>query len=228
MARDWSRSDRFLCRLMIVILRDLGSCHVRMRVCRLGSLSECVELLSTESSTDDTSAHDDSSRNSAGFITPRRRAKLRVESIGLEAAELDATAVFVADPDRFAGLGDEWFEEFEFDVPTEKHWYQIHALEVGQKRKQGLTHEQLCEEFGATFPTIRKSLKYAAEKDPTLADVPRKMARSRWREVHAHEVLEKKAEGLGTNELVDFFGKSDTTIRKALRFAEQNPPSNSV
>ena len=29
MARDWSRSDRFRCRLMIVILRDLGSWRIK-------------------------------------------------------------------------------------------------------------------------------------------------------------------------------------------------------
>lgn len=202
--------------------------HVKMRVCRLGALSECVELLSTEYCANDTSPQADSSLNFAGRVKPRRRAKLRVDSIGSEAAELDATAAFVADPDRFTGLGDEWFQVFEFDVPTEKHWYQIHSLEVAQKRKEGLTHAQLSEEFGVTVPTIRKSLKYAVKKDPTLADVPRKMARSRWHEDHAHEVLKKKAEGLGTNELVDFFGKSDTTILKALRYAEENPPSKSV
>ena len=45
------------------------------------------------------------------------------------------------------------------------------------------------------------------------------MARARWDEDHALEVATKGAEGLGTNELVEFFKKSDTTIRKALAHA---------
>lgn len=42
---------------------------------------------------------------------------------------------------------------------------------------------------------------------------------SRWHEDHALEVAAKKAEGLGTNELAAYFGKTDTTIRKALEHA---------
>ncbi len=38
---------------------------------------------------------------------------------------------------------------------------------------------------------------------------------------HAQEVASKKAEGLGTNQLAALFGKSDTTIRKALDHARK-------
>jgi hypothetical protein len=48
------------------------------------------------------------------------------------------------------------------------------------------------------------------------------MARSRWHEDHAVEVAaKKKDENLGTNELVVFFRKSDTTIRAALDHARK-------
>lgn len=51
-------------------------------------------------------------------------------------------------------------------------------------------------------------------------ELPRKMPRSRWHEEHALEVAaKKKAENLGTNELVAFFKKSDTTIRAGLEHA---------
>lgn len=194
--------------------------HIEMRVCRLGALAECVELLSTEGDEGSAAEADSSPQNKTGEITPRRRSKRRVEAIGRDAVEQDAIAEFAADPDRFAGLGEEWFETYEFEVPTEKHWYQLQATEVAKRRRDGLTHAQLSAEFGVTVPTIRKSLNYAAEKDPTLSDLPRKMSRLRWHEEHADAVQAKHAAGLSTKELVEYFGKSDTTILKALRFAE--------
>ena len=77
------------------------------------------------------------------------------------------------------------------------------------------------EEFGKTPPTIRRALQFAKEMDERFAEMPKKMPRARWDEVHAEEVAAKKAEGLGTNELAKHFSKSDTTIRKALEYAKE-------
>ena len=70
-------------------------------------------------------------------------------------------------------------------------------------------------------PTIRKALRYAAKSDPSLAKLPKKMVRSIWHEDHAIDVFAQKQNGLGTNELVEHFGKSDTTIRKAIKHAKK-------
>jgi hypothetical protein len=95
------------------------------------------------------------------------------------------------------------------------------AIEVATMRP-GKTHEKLAAVFGVTVPTIRKALDYAAEIDERFKDMPKKMPRSRWHEEHALEVAaKKKAENLGTNELVAFFAKSDTTIRAALEHARK-------
>ncbi len=96
------------------------------------------------------------------------------------------------------------------------------AIEVATDRLAGLTHEQLADKYGVTTPTIRKSLPYAEENDERFRGMRRKMPRSRWHEEYADEVATLKAtEGLGTQQLVDHFGKSDTTIRAALAHARQ-------
>ena len=167
----------------------------------------------------------ESNGGAAAQATPRRRARLRVDG----GADVKAAANTAADPNRFAGLDDRWFWEDVFQIP-EKVWpFQEMAIEVAIQRLAGKTHEELAAEFGVTVPTIRKALAYAAEIDERFRDLPRKMPRSRWHEDHALEVAAKKAEGLGTNELVAFFKKSDTTIRAALEHArklsDQEPPA---
>ncbi len=83
--------------------------HVTMRVCRLGALSECVELMSSQNSQVNDPVQDDFIPKNSGTVKPRRRAKLRVESIGPEGKEQESIASFVTDPNRFSGLDDEWF-----------------------------------------------------------------------------------------------------------------------
>ena len=52
-------------------------------------------------------------------VKPRRRAKLSVDTLGENGQELNAAAVFAADPNRFAGLPDRWFVESEFHIKFE-------------------------------------------------------------------------------------------------------------
>lgn len=199
--------------------------RVTMKVCRLGTLADGLELFQSHDTEPRYEEGTSSPQSRISKVKPRRRARLRVDTLGDSGETLDAAANFAADPHRFAGLDAKWFENYEFHIPTEKHWYQLNAKAVAQRRMKRLTHEKLADEFGVTVPTIRDSLTYAAENYPEFANLPKKIARSRWHETHAWEVAAKKeAEELGTNDLVKFFGKSDTTIRKALEFAENNPP----
>ncbi len=74
-----------------------------------------------------------------------------------------------------------------------------------------------------TPPTIRKALKYATQAlGIVLSSLPKKMARADWAKDHAVEVARLKASGRNTVELAEHFGKSDTTIRKALKHAEES------
>ncbi|HAW29133.1 MAG TPA: hypothetical protein DCY03_13605 [Planctomycetaceae bacterium] len=145
--------------------------HVKMKMCRLGSLPQCLEFMkynSIDSEGGGDSATIDRQEHQA---TPRRRAKLRVESIGPEGKELDTAAAFAADPERFSGLGPEWFEEIKFDVPRDKHWYQIYAPEVFHRRQEAeLPYAKLADEFDVTPPTARAAVEYYLETHPEAKD----------------------------------------------------------
>jgi len=190
-----------------------------MRTCKLGALTGAVEMFAKDNDACGAQHVAPTETNDGGptQAKPRRRARLRVDG----GADVKAAANTAADPNRFAGLGDEWFWEDVFQIP-EKVWpFQNMAIDVAIQRLAGKTHEDLSKQFGATVPTIRKALAYAAEIDERFRDLPRKMPRSRWHEDNALEVAARKAEGLGTNELVAFFKKSDTTIRAALEYARK-------
>ena len=190
-----------------------------LRTCKLGALAGGVEMLATDSGTSDAPQEALAATNCGEVhrVTPRRRARLR----GDGGTDMKAVANAVADPNRFAGLNDQWFWEDVFQIP-EKTWpFQEIAMAVATERQAGKTHEELAEMFGVTVTTIRKAIRYAGEIDERFQGMPKKMRQSRWHEDHAREVAAKKAEGLGTNDLVAFFGKSDTSIRAALEHARK-------
>ena len=115
---------------------------------------------------------------------------------------------------------DKWVDEAIFQMPKLTSWSEKHAEDVAKLRKTGLTLEKLAGHFGKTVPTIRKALRLAAKTDESLKELPRKMPRARWHEDHAAEVAEMRAKGMGTSQLVERFGKSDTTIRLSLKHAQ--------
>jgi len=189
--------------------------RVVMRTCKLGALAETRDLLKQD--TGQAQAAGTQRTNKSKRATPRRRARLQVDVDADEKAAADAAA----DPNRFAGLSEEWFWEDTFQIPRKVWPFQEMAVEVSIQRLAGQTHEQLAETFGVTVPTIRKALRYAADMDERFKDMPRKMARACWHQDHALEVAAKQAEGLGTDALVAHFGKCDKTILKALAYAKQ-------
>tara|TARA_E500000305_G_scaffold78256_2_gene63903 strand:- start:478 stop:1716 length:1239 start_codon:yes stop_codon:yes gene_type:complete len=146
--------------------------HVTMRLCRLGPLPRCIEFMKHNSSNSEGKGQPDTFDGPPVHQgTPRRRAKLRVESIGPEGKELESAAAFATDPERFTGIGPEWFEEIEFDVPHEKHWYQIYASEVFHRRQEKeLSFAKLAKKFGVTPPTVRAAVEYYLETHPDAKD----------------------------------------------------------
>ena len=122
------------------------------------------------------------------------------------------------DPKRFSDLGPEWFWEDTLEVPKPTYWAAEYAAEVVRLRADGMTIEKLAAHFGKTPPTIRKALRIGAKARPEQ-QLPRKIARPRWAEAHAAEVINLKQQGMTTDEIAARLGKSDTTIRAALKHA---------
>ena len=118
-------------------------------------------------------------------------------------------------------LPDKWVDDAIFKMPKQISWAEEHAIQVAEQRLAGLTVNQLCREFAKTPPTIRSALRHAARMDERFCNLPKKLPRARWHEVYAHEVASKRHEGLSTEDLVEHFRKSDTTIRKALNHAKE-------
>jgi len=191
---------------------------VVLRTCKLGALTGAVDLLAAP---DPGTGKVSNADSEVKEVNPRRRARLRTDPFAEDRADLEAASHFAADPERFAGLADHWFWEDVFQIPDRICWAEEHAAEIASLRSAGLTQEQLAKQFGTTLPTIRKALRLAAETDPSLRDLPRKMPRRRWEEDHAEEVAKLRREGKTMKELVAHFGKSEPTILKALRFAAE-------
>jgi uncharacterized protein (DUF433 family) len=193
---------------------------VAMRTCKLGSLADVVPLLVTD---DDTATDCEVKRevhhDGTTQVTPRRRARLRVDHDVGDTEYLQAAADMAADPNRFSGLDDQWFWEDVFRIPERQSWAQQHATAVAEARTKGWTMEKVAAHFGKTVPTIRAALKYACA-DGSFNDLPTKMPRARWHVDHAAKVAALKAQGMTTVALAKHFGKSDTTIRAALQYAE--------
>jgi hypothetical protein len=196
---------------------------VVMRTNRLGIFEGASQILAGDSEDIDvlTDANDDRD----GFqIRPRALSRRRTTGL-VETSKLAKADGVI---EGHVQLPEKWVDEAIFKIPELISWAEEHAVEVGARRLAGRTVEQLCGEFGKTPPTIRSALRHAARIDGRFQELPRKMARARWHEDHALDVAAKKAEGLGTEELVEFFKRSAPTILKALRHAaeladESNP-----
>ena len=134
---------------------------VVMRTCKLGALTETIDLLS-EVAKGNGNTHD----SAAKLVTPRRRGRPRLGDADENRGELRTLAEFATDPDRFAGLGDEWFWEDEFQIPARPlSWAAENADAVFQRRQEKrLSYAKLADEFDVTPPTARAAvLHYLAE-----------------------------------------------------------------
>jgi DNA invertase Pin-like site-specific DNA recombinase len=205
---------------------DVIACHpdgrVELRGTFVGLFAGAVELLSRDGGPP---SGPRSVPAGCGFapVTPRRRGRLKTATLSAVGQEGLGDVDTALDPNRFAGLQEPLFWTESFVLPETPSWAEAHAVEVGRLRAAGMTMDVLARHFGKTAPTIRQALRHARAKDPSLSNLPAKAARRRWEEDHAAEVAQLHGAGRTVMELTAHFGKSEPTIRKALRFAAQTP-----
>jgi site-specific DNA recombinase len=209
---------------------DCITCHadggVELRGTFVGLFAGAAELLSR----DDSSASESrSSADNSGFkpVTPRRRGQLKAPTLSAVGQDSLGEVDTALDPNRFAGLQEPLFWTESFVLPETLSWAKANAVEVGRLRAEGLTMERLAQRFGKTVPTIRQALRYAKASDSSLASLPAKMARRRWEDDNAAEVKRLAGAGMTVIQLAAHFGKSEPTIRKALRFEDPTDPPGS-
>lgn len=192
---------------------------VVLRSTLLGIFDGAVPLLRRARGGGDRDAPTNGSDKPLAQVKPRRRAQLRVEE---PVSEHDSAqgAMDISDPERFSGLDACWFWEDVLEIPRALSWAEAHAAEVARLRAT-MTMEQLATHFGKTIPTIRNSLKKAIAAGVPTSDLPKKLPRACWAKEHAAEILAMKKEGKSTLEIARHFGKSDTTIRAALKLAQR-------
>lgn len=122
--------------------------RVQLRICKLGlqpALVAPIMDLVTEKPVRKLDQH------------KRRRGRLATDSVIGEAFDSDDAMYFAMDPDRFAGLPDDYFWIDTFQVPKHQCWAELHAAAVYARRGDGLTFQALAKEFGVSVPTIRKA-----------------------------------------------------------------------
>ena len=157
-------------------------------------------------------------------VRPRRRPPLRVEGSAIGAPGLASDPAASLDPGRFTGLEERWFHEDMLPPRGPSFWSNDHAAEVADVRlsnpKWSVT--QLAAHFGVSAPTIRKSLKLAAELGlvPEGTDRPGHV-RPSWPADHAAEVdrVRRANPRWSVPRLAAHFGVSEPTLRKALALA---------
>lgn len=206
-------------------IRCYSDGKVVVRTCKLGALA-------LEEQASEFFADTDAKPLEADGMSRGRPRKRSVRSLQSEDAGpgLRQEAHWAADVNRFAGLDDDWFWEDEYHVPESTFWSKENALEVARMKIEGdhMTNDRLAEFFGISLPTVRNALRHAVEQDPSLKPLLGKIARTRWEDLHYHEVYaEKTTSGTSMKGLCDRFEKSEPTIRKALELAAKKGLGNS-
>jgi DNA invertase Pin-like site-specific DNA recombinase len=192
--------------------------RVELRGTYVGLFAGAVELLSRADGPPP-AVQTPSPAGDFASVRPRRRGRLRLPSLSAASQESLGDVDTALDPERFAGLPEPLRWEEVFVLTAKLSWAEAHAEDVARGRAEGLTIVALAQHFGKTPPTIRQALRHAQAMDPSLRGLPARMPRRRWEQDHAAEVAQLRAEGKTLSELMTQFGRSEPTIRKALRFA---------
>jgi hypothetical protein len=137
--------------------------RIALRICKLGLLPGAIEPLSDKPSRADGQLRQGS--------RPRQRTRLRVDCENDEDALMDLVS-FATDPDRFAGLGDEWFLIQEYSLPGRTlSWVKANAEQVFRRRQEShRSYSKLAHEFGVTSTTIGATIRHYLNTHPGTKD----------------------------------------------------------
>ena len=198
-------------------------CHpegkVVVRTCKLGALAEALDdVLSVNGSLPNC-------ETVAPFAGKPRRRGRRDVGTAIEDDEFVTSAnQFGTDPERYAGLGANWFTDHVFHVPRRISWPEAHAREVAQYRLDtAASMEVTAAHFGKTPPTIRKALQFAKDLHGMMAfgKAVSDPSKPYWARDQADQVAEfHAANGGSLKRTAEHFGRCETTIKKALGFAQ--------
>lgn len=218
MADDPSRANVELA-LHIEVIKGFQDGRVVVRTSKLGALAGDRDFAVANGITVE---GEDAASRSPYPGKPRRLARRRLGGTDRDSDDLKEEADWACNADRFADHGPDWFWEDELSIPdAPDSWAAANAQDVANKRREtSWTLVQLAQHFGVHEQTIRKALKLALEKDPSLAAMPTKMPRARWEDSYYSEVAELRRSGKSIRELCSHFGKSPPLIRAALKLAE--------
>jgi len=192
--------------------------RVQLRMCKLGIVPDAVDLLAKPVI--------QTTLPTASDVKPsraRRRGKLRVMEDDVD-VDLRAQAHFVADVDRFAGLGDEFFWVDEFLIPEALSWASENAEAVFRRRQATrASYAKLAVEFEVTPPTIGAAIRcfLAAHPEERDIELPRGGKRKPKFDLStfADEARQLWIDGESKEKLAERFGCSAPTVGKAIAFA---------
>lgn len=199
--------------------------RVVVRTCKLGCLAGALDVMPRQDEIDQSPETEN-----PDTAKPRKRTRRDVADAISDEDFAEAVNDFAVDPDRFAGLGPEWFHFDTFEVPRRLSWSEENAKTVAEFRlTKGATMEVTAEHFGRTVPTIRRALEYARYLHGinALGTSISLSTRSTWPQRNAEAVLEFfQAPGATMRAAVEYFEKSEPTILKARRLAESSLTAN--
>lgn len=202
-----------------------------VRLCQLGALGNPEQFGNVGGPTPENDAASELTTPSHG----RRRTRRNVPSEVHDDEEvMDAANDFAVDPERFAGLGPEWFSDDVFHVPVLVFWPEENAVKVAEYRlRTEASMGETAAHFAKCVPTIRKALRYALEKHGinALGKGISASTRPYWPRDNAEAVAEFFSRPEATMKAAkERFGKSQPWISKARQIAREQsspPPSDS-
>jgi hypothetical protein len=205
-----------------------ASGQVVIRSCRLGILGRPPEVFGAVPPA--ATVTPEPSEWPAAVSTPHRRARRDVGNAMDEAAAESANE-FAVRPDRFAGLGPEFFTEHPLQIPRRLSWAEQHCREVAEYRlRHGVTMASTAAHFEVTVPTIRAALHHARDLhglDAFGTKISEPNHRC-WAKENASAVAEFFAQPGATMKAAEaHFGKSQPTISKARRLARESDAGRS-
>lgn len=190
--------------------------NIVLRLCKLGFAPEAIDTIA--------SLEPESVDQNGTLIKPsRRRPRLRIDD-GIDEEEDELLSELASNPDRFAGLGDEWFWEIKLKVPESKTWPEEHSEAVFKRRQEGrLSYTRLADEFGVSRPTIAATVRQHQKLHPDAVDLKLRSGGKRGPkvdlDVFADEALALFNQKWSKVRLAKRFGYSTPVITKAINHA---------